>query len=164
MRYSPPASRRARLRAASSETLRPRYSVSMAASAESRRSRTSRTTATFSALGLSTSPPRRRLGRPPGAVARERTPWSQGVRLVGRARSPFDAAPSRAAHQMSSASNCVVEAVRVLRARSHLLVCLPQPGRIDPDAGAHRRRERDGAYVAALGGRRLGPLELIGDR
>src|SRR3954469_16676895 len=47
--------------------------------------------------------------------------------------------------------------------RGALLEDVAGTGRVDLDAGAHRRGEHDRAQIAALGGRRLGADELVED-
>src|SRR5688500_1765648 len=132
-------------------TVRPRYSVRMAALAPSRRSRTSSTTATFSGLGFSKSVHLLRCDRAL-ADGNARTPWitegfaSSGGLLRGLS-SPMGAPEVCGEIRLWKSQGTVLQLPRSgrSRSRSQLLVGRLDPGGIDLDARPHRRGDRDRA-------------------
>src|SRR5205807_271527 len=120
MRYSPPALVSERRRSARSLTLSPRYSVRMAALALPSRSFTSSTTATFAGRGFSKC----------------------FLLLVGRARSPWKAGEPLSAPPRTGCLRMDLQLFAAsLRRPDQLLIGNSEPGGIDLDAGAHRRRQ-----------------------
>src|SRR5690606_245004 len=172
--YSPPASRSARRSWPRAATSSPRYSVSRAALALAKRSRTSSTTATFSGLGFSIDTSSRVLGRSLQRTPRHAAP--AGGRRGGRESPPAQAgtlalsAPPRGVRApevfgerrgwLLRSGSLAASRVAALGGDG-LLDPGPQPGGIDLDAGPHRGADRDPPHVAALGRRRLGPVQLV---
>src|SRR5436305_2099052 len=153
----------------------PRYSVTIAASADVSLAATSSTTATFSARGFSvvmyTSS---RFNS--GARIAANTARSEGTGATRSARSsprlvgtlPFFGSVTtrasglrRATCSLSRQASGRRMTIATLGASGRHLGA--QAGRVDLDARAHRRRHRDLLQVATLRGSRLGSLQLVED-
>src|SRR4051812_26465158 len=178
--YSVAAGRSAPRRVASSVTLRPRYSVRIAASASPSLVRISSTTATFS--GLAMCAPETGSGRPtvrPGPRAPRGRPHPRGGSASPRARPrPAGRNPLPLAFRIRSAESGVQGPevcgwCDALCMRSETVLAVPSPvsfeaqplrARVDPDAGTHRRRRADTLQVPALRRGRLRAVHLVEHR
>src|SRR3569832_1565735 len=159
-------------------TVRPRYSVSSAASDASKRPFTSSTTATFSALGCSIgtsshsvlSSRKRRTGARCRASTRE--DGSEASASSGGPGGPFGAAPGgrRRTGCLRRAKFRSVVGRRPYRGGAGRLKSFGLGGvflgaldavAVHVDAGAHRGGDADATDVAALGRGRLGAVDLV---